>query len=333
MGEATRTGRTSEWAETWEKWRGLILFAVIGGGIFAASRFDASRPWAGLVVAMAFPIGAVVMGYTPLREAAGTLKLASIAVLGLAAAAADIEMAQVFFPGEPLAAVTLREGGSDAQVSWPGANQAVGIDVHGELRSARGAGQGTYTLVVTRGRAEETIAGTISRTVSQGRRAMRRMAPTSSVTKHLTDHHELTLAGSGRAKLHLESVDGLLPSVRVTLREPPAMDRWLIIALGLLVVAATAVQAAAKKAGYSAKLAAAVGATAVLGWYVVHRFDPDDPFTTVAGGALVAVVAGGLGGLLLGGIVSSFVSPPPPPPAPPKPGRRGAAAPAAGEAG
>lgn len=78
--------------------------------------------------------------------------------------------------------------------------------------------------------------------------------------------------------------------------------------LAVLVLAGAVIEAVAARAGYRARLTGALGASAVLAYYVVHRFDPDDPLLTVAGGLIVAVVVGGLGGILIGKIAAMLAA-------------------------
>ena len=146
---------------------------------------------------------------------------------------------------------------------------------------------------------------------------MRRGAPVSSVVSHMTDRHDVSMRGSGSVRVHLDSAEGLAGPVRITLREPPVFDRWIVVALAALVVIGAVIEGIAVRAGLKPRLAGALGATSVLAWYVVHRFDQDDPLVTVVGGVLVALLAGGVGGLLLGKLAAMIVVRPPAAPTPP----------------
>lgn len=299
-------------ADGWKKWRGLIAFGVVAAALFGASRIDAARPYEAMIVAMGFPLAVCVAGLMPLRDAAGTLRAAAVVVALVAIAAAELELSEVFFPGAPVATASLSSGARDARVAWPSEGRPLELQVRGELRDPRGAAQGTYVIVLSRGDDETSVAGRLSRTVNQARPGQRRGAPVTTVVTHLTDRHQVTLRGRGPVRAHLDEVDGLRGSIELTLREPPRMDRAMMIALAVTLLLGAVVEAAAAKVGYRTRLTGAVGATAVLAWYVVHRFDVDDPLLTVIAGVLVAGLAGGLGGMLLGKIAAMLVVRSPP---------------------
>jgi hypothetical protein len=296
-------------------WRNTILVVLAGALLYIGSRIDVVRPWEATVVALLLPIVAIALGLAPLRVAPRVFAVA--AVLAVAAGAiCELELYSAFFPPAPIASARLTPSHPDADLRIPDAQRTILLEARGHLGTDSGNAGGDYVLSLRRGSIEDSVSGHFERTVRTGRRMMRRMAPSTSVTTHETDVQELELAARGPVHVHLDSLEGnVRQRLDLSVHAPLGLDRWLVIALAGLFLVASIVEGLGARAGGDARFAAAVGAAAALAIYVVHRFDADDPLVTVIAGTIVAVAAGGGGGFVLGALARKLLAKPAPPPA------------------
>lgn len=292
-----------EWVEGLGAWRNTFFGAVAIGALFVGYRIDAVRPILAVVLAFGFPLVAVGMSFVQLREPPGPERLGRIALVfgGLLVVAAELTIGLVFFPPTAAGTLTLTPRAADGDIAVPDGVNDVVLQVRGQL-SVHGAGEGTYQLHLTRaGGYDDNLGGKFERVIGREQRAMRRMAPTRTVTTTEVLREEIHAVGHGPLHLHLDSVDGdIRHAVRISVfRASPLLHVVpffaAAFALGVLVI-----EVLFAKRGRTVPLAPGAMAAGALALYVGLRGnDPDDALSTLTGALIVSIVAGGLGGYVL----------------------------------
>jgi len=297
--------RIADLVESVRPWRNALLIAVLVAIAFASGRIQALKPIAAQGFSMIYPIAAIALTFYALRSATGWLRWAGVALAALLVIGAEMTLAEVWYPGAPLATVTLTEGHSTAAIQVPGGVRDLEVQARGKLRGEHGAMAGNFEVELERGGERQTFTGEFSRVIGSERRMMRRMAPSRSVTTTEIVRQEMTFGHDGAVHAKLVNIEGAVHhAVRLSLMPLPSTDHPLTIALIVLVVMALVLEVVAARKTIKTPLLAGAAASAVLAIYMVRDFDPDDPLTTFYGGAVVAFLAGGLGGILVGKIAT-----------------------------
>ncbi len=291
------------WLEGLAPWRGTLIGAAILASVFIGSRIDAVRPTEAVVVALAFPAGAILLGAAALRDASrGVLMLGLLVVLG-GLAVSEVEASEAIFPGAPLGTATLRPTAADLRVHVPNAVHALEVEVRGHVDApADQSAAGNFRLTFDRGTDTREMTGRFKREVHQGRMG-RRAAIGTTVSQHKVERKDIVLPGRGPVRVHLAQVEGRLhPALRVAVYAAPTRDEIRITLMAAFLLLGAVTEGLAAREGVRSAVAAGIAAAAVLAVYVTHRWDPNDPFTTVFAGSIIALLAGAGGGFVLGSL-------------------------------
>lgn len=282
-------------------WQGIALAigaALLWGGF--------ALRWVGqiemYVILIGFPLIAAGAAGLALREVRGAVLALGLAATLAAAGAAEARVVQVLLPPQPFATAALTTAARDATIEVPAAVQALRVIVHGDLEGAAGQSSVEYVLALERAGARHLVKGELSRQVQQGR-SFGGGPPSTSVSLHQTDAHEVTLPGPGSVQVHLNAVDGehdLRVSIAAAAAGAHLLERGLLALIGLAAV----VQALAARRQRRLPLTPLIGAAAVFAIAVGRWFTPDASLMFAIGVALLSVFSGGLGGWLIGAIAA-----------------------------
>lgn len=276
-------------------WEPAIALVVVLAALFIGLAFDSIGEVEALVVGLAFPLVALIGFGAGLREHRRVLLGAGVVVCLLALLSAEEQVTEVLFERSPISTVELRP---DQTVTIDDAPTRLRVEVHGDLKSK--SGDAAYRIDLARGDNDVQIKGHIARKRRRTRKGTR-------ISKHLTDRHDVTLAGRGPVRASLMNIDKLVAlPVSLEIRPAPVVGplaRWGL--LGALIVAAL-IQAMTSRRGEAVQLAAAVGMVGVFSVFIATWYNPDSPLTFMVGALIVGGVVGGGAGWIAGRIATAL---------------------------
>ncbi len=278
-------------------WEPAIALVAVIGLLLLGFFFQRIGKGEAFTVGFLSPMVVLVVLGMGLRSHRGVLLVLGIAVCVAALWASEEQVSERLLPKAAIAHAGLRPG--EALNLAEDVPKNVRVEVHGKIhvRSA----EAHYRLELTRAQRAIGVDGVISRKVRRTRKGTR-------TNVHLTDTHDVSLQGTGPARVTLLNSDASLDlPLLIEVREAPthsALARWLLIAcLGI----AALLEAWSARRGGRVRLAMAVGIIAAFSEFVAASYNPDSPLKFMLAALLLGLIGGGIGGWAIGALTTAVL--------------------------